>query len=85
MDFLIKRSQAWFAKSTKRNVNYTELHQVIADSNFKKIPKLSGTRWLARLDAINAILDQWDSLQLHFNTSRYSERGIGGFKADLLY
>ena len=40
---------------------------------------------MARLDAIKTILDQWDPLELHFNSSRFSEREDAGFKAETLY
>ncbi|XP_033221214.1 zinc finger protein 862-like [Belonocnema kinseyi] len=66
--FLVKESHSWFSKSTKRNIYYNRLHKIIADSNPRKIAKMSGTRWLARLNAIDTILDQWDVLELHFNT-----------------
>ena len=85
LDFLVKESHSWFSRSTKRNIDYSQVHKVIADSKQKKIAKLSGTRWLARLYAIKTILDQWDPLELHFSTSRFSERGDAGFKAATLY
>lgn len=40
----------------------------------KKIDKLSGTRWLARYEAVVKILDQWDTLKLHFSLARTNER-----------
>ncbi|KAK0156913.1 hypothetical protein PV328_012130 [Microctonus aethiopoides] len=40
----------------------------------KKIDKLSGTRWLARNNAINEIIEQWDVLKLHFEMAKESER-----------
>ncbi|KAK4325120.1 hypothetical protein Pmani_004275 [Petrolisthes manimaculis] len=35
---------------------------------------MAGTRWLARLEAMNAILDQWEALQLHFEMAASNER-----------
>ena len=35
---------------------------------------MAETRWLARLEAMNVILDQWDALQLHFEMAASSER-----------
>ncbi|KAK0073981.1 hypothetical protein PV325_008932 [Microctonus aethiopoides] len=39
-----------------------------------KIDKLSGTRWLARYNAINKIIEQWDVSKLHFKMATESER-----------
>ena len=35
---------------------------------------MSATRWLARLEAINVIIDQWDALKLHFQLAASTER-----------
>ena len=50
-----------------------------------KIAKLSGTRWLARVNAIITILDQWDVLELYFERLKVTERGNTGLKAETLF
>lgn len=66
LDFLIKESHNWFSCSSKRQIEYKKLYEVMNEAAPKKIDKLSGTRWLARYNAILKILDQWDVLKLHF-------------------
>lgn len=39
-----------------------------------KIDKLSSTRWLARYNAMNKIIEQWDVSKLHFEMAKESER-----------
>lgn len=51
LDFLVKESHAWFSRSTLRSTEYSQLFKVMGESAPSKIPKLSGTRWLARLNA----------------------------------
>ena len=38
------------------------------------MPGLAATRWLARLEAINVILDEWEPLKLHFEMAASKER-----------
>lgn len=74
LDFLIKETHNWFSCSSKRQIEYKKLYEVMNESAPKKIDKLSGTRWLARYNAIVKILDQWDVLKLHFQLARENER-----------
>ncbi|XP_066985911.1 SCAN domain-containing protein 3-like [Macrobrachium rosenbergii] len=74
LDYIVKETHTWFANSPKRMRIYTELYQVLENSVPKKVPGLASTRWLSRLEAVCAILDQWDALKLHFNISATSER-----------
>lgn len=46
------------------------LYRTLERKTPKKIVGLSNTRWLVRLQAVDAILDQWDALQLHFNLAQ---------------
>lgn len=85
LDYLVKTSHSWFSNSAKRNKAYAELFKLMNERTPKKIAKLSGTRWLARLNAIETILDQWESLRLHFDMARMSERSDIGYKAESLY
>ena len=83
LDTLVKESHAWFSRSTSRNIKYAKLFEVMCEKRPKKISKLSGTRWLARLDAIETILEQWTELRLHFGDA-LNERGDAGYKAEVL-
>lgn len=85
LDYLVKSSHSWFSNSAKRNKEYAEMFKVMNERAPKKIAKLSGTRWLARLNAIETILDQWETLRLHFDMARNNERGDVGYKAETLY
>lgn len=67
MDFLIRETYNWFSYSSKRQTAYYNLFQELKGGTPNKISKLSGTRWLARIEAINTILNQWDLLKVHFN------------------
>lgn len=74
--FLVRETHNWFSNSPKRMHTYKELYKVLegCDSVPKKVPGLSATRWLARLEAITVILDEWDALKLHFEISASNER-----------
>lgn len=50
------------------------MYRVLKNSIPNKVPGLAATRWLARLEAINVIIDQWDALLLHFEISVSNER-----------
>lgn len=66
LDFIIKECHNWFSYNSKRQIKYKKLYEILADKKPLKIDKLSSTRWLARYEAINKIIDQWDALKLHF-------------------
>lgn len=85
LDFLIKEAHSWFSNSTDRNVHFSQLYETIVGKKPKKIPKLSGTRWLVRLDSIDVVLEEWDELRLHFDVYRKKLRGEAGFKSQQLY
>lgn len=75
LDFMIRETHGWFSNSTKRQIEYAEIYKTIADRLPKKIVRLSNTRWLVRLQAIDSILEQWDALKLHFQiTASNKER-----------
>lgn len=85
LDYLVKKSHTWFSHSTKRNIEYRKIYEAINQSTPKKITKLSGTRWLARIEAIKTIIDQWDELKLHFEMAKSSYRCSEGYVAEELY
>lgn len=74
VDYIVKETHTWFANSPKRMQTCTELYKVLENSVAKKVPGLASTRWLSRLEAVNAILDQWDALKLHFDVYSTKER-----------
>lgn len=53
---------------------YQEVYEILEGSIPKKMPGLATTRLLARLEAINVILDEWDALKRHFELSASKER-----------
>ena len=53
---------------------YKELYDVLESGKSVKVPGMAETRWLARLEAMNVILDQWEALQLHFEMAASTER-----------
>ena len=67
LDYMIRESYNWFRRSALRKKSYADLYRAINDGKdpLQLIP-LSSTRWLARSNCIKRILDNWDSLKLHF-------------------
>lgn len=74
LTFIVQETHNWFSSSPKRAHSYKEIYNVLEGSTPSKIPGMAGTRWLARLEAMNGILDQWDPLQLHFEMAASTER-----------
>jgi len=72
--FMIRETHNWFSNSPKRINAYKEIYKTLTEATQLKIQGLSGTRWLARLEAINGILDQWDALKMHFEIASDTER-----------
>lgn len=75
LDFMVRETHGWFCHSTKRQIEYAEIYKTISGKLPRKIVKLSNTRWLVRLQAVDTILEQWDALKLHFQiTESNNER-----------
>lgn len=75
LEFLVREAHNWFAYSPKRLEQYRDLFETMnANRNPKKIQGLSGTRWLARYEAINTILEQWDELKLLFSIAKSEDK-----------
>lgn len=75
LDFMVRETHTWFSVSSKRQIEYAEVYRVLNNNSVpKKIVKLSNTRWLVRLQAVDTILNQWDVLQLHFKIMESKER-----------
>jgi len=75
LEFLVREIHNWFAYSSKRIEEYKQLYETINNNrNNKKVPGLSGTRWLARFDAIHTILEQWVELELLFSIAKNQDK-----------
>ncbi|KAK3889045.1 hypothetical protein Pcinc_006921 [Petrolisthes cinctipes] len=74
LTFLVRETHSWFSSSPKRMHEYQELFKVLESSMPKKVPGIATTRWLARLAAVQVILEEWDALKLHFEMSASHER-----------
>lgn len=74
LEFLVKECYSWFSCSTKRQIDYSMLHETLVGNKPLKFDKLSGTRWLARINCITKILNQWDALSLHFQIAESKEK-----------
>ncbi|KAK3877284.1 hypothetical protein Pcinc_017987 [Petrolisthes cinctipes] len=74
LTFLVRETHSWFSSSPKRMHEYQELFKVLESSMPKKVPGMATTRWLARLAAVQVILEEWDALKLHFEMSASHER-----------
>lgn len=74
LEFLVREAHKWFSCSPKRSLAYKKLFDIMNEKGPTKIPGHCDTRWLAKVDAITTILDQWDVLQLHFQMAAQTER-----------
>ncbi|KAK3892466.1 hypothetical protein Pcinc_003699 [Petrolisthes cinctipes] len=75
LDFIVKEAHNWFSNSPKRINSYREIYKTLDEGNTPvKVPGLAETRWLAKLEAMTVIIDQWDALKLHFEMAATSER-----------
>ncbi|XP_037943395.1 E3 SUMO-protein ligase KIAA1586-like [Teleopsis dalmanni] len=75
LEFLVREVHNWFSYSSKRVEEYKKLYEIINNNNNpKKVGALSGTRWLARFQAITTILDQWIELELLFSIVRKQDK-----------
>lgn len=83
LEFLVREAHNWFSYSPKRVDYYKTLYETINNNKDpKKIQGLSGTRWLARYQAVCTILEQWDELKLLFSIAKSEDKC---FMAEQLY
>lgn len=66
LDFMVRETHGWSSHSTKRQIEYAEIYKTLTGKLPRKVTKLSNTRWLAHLQAVDTIFEQWDALKLHF-------------------
>ncbi|KAH0535076.1 hypothetical protein KQX54_013043 [Cotesia glomerata] len=70
IDYMLREIFKWFKRSALRRKKYLHVYNTINDEGDPlQLVQLSGTRWLARGQAVALILDQWDSLKLHFDVA----------------
>lgn len=75
LEFLVREAHNWFSYSPKRVDFYKTLYETINNNKDpKKIQGLSGTRWLARYQAVCTILEQWDELKLLFSIAKSDDK-----------
>lgn len=75
LEFLVRETHNWFSYSPKRLDYYKTLFETINNNKDpKKIQGLSGTRWLARYQAVCTILEQWDELKLLFSIAQSDDK-----------
>ncbi|KAH9637051.1 hypothetical protein HF086_013867 [Spodoptera exigua] len=75
LEFLVRETHNWFSYSPKRLDYYRTLYETMNNnSDPKKIQGLSGTRWLARYQAVNTILEQWEELKLLFSIAKSDDK-----------
>lgn len=55
-------------------LNSFKIYKLLVGSNPKKFVSPSDTRWLSRYQCICIVLDAWDSLKVHFQQAKESER-----------
>ena len=83
LDYMIQETCSWFTCSTKRQKVYKQIYRTMCDGeNPSKMGRYAETRWLSRVRIVKRILNQWDSLKLHFEIARSNERC---YKADQLF
>lgn len=71
IEFLIRETHNWFSHSTKRQIEYKQIFELINCGEAPlKILKVCETRWLSIEPAIVRILSQWDALKIHFFTTK---------------
>lgn len=83
LDYFVKEIHNFFSNSPKRWEEYKKLYEDVNQNQkhiCKKIQGLSGTRWLARFDATETILDQWRVLEKYFSLHKDDS-----YAASLLY
>ncbi|KAF6217385.1 hypothetical protein GE061_001740 [Apolygus lucorum] len=66
LEFLIRECHNYFSLRPKRLQDYQKFCEVYRAKVPRKIPKLAGTRWLAREAAVEVVLEQWDELRCFF-------------------
>jgi hypothetical protein len=82
LDFLSKEVYNWFSVSSIRRIEFSNIYKPINnDKKNHQFVQLSSTRWLARYNVINIILENWTELKCYFSNLIQKEKD---YKARLL-
>jgi hypothetical protein len=83
LEFLIRETYDWFARSSIRQLAYKTLYQTINEGQDPlKIVQACATRWLSVESAVSRIHSQWLELKTHFDIARQNEKC---YSAELLF
>ncbi|CAB0006042.1 unnamed protein product, partial [Nesidiocoris tenuis] len=74
LEYLIRECHNYFSLSPKRLAEYAKFYETNRSQPARRIPKLAGTRWLAREAAVNIVLDQWDELFNFFKRAMLKDK-----------
>lgn len=70
LEYLIRETYDWFARSTSRKEYYENLYKTLNDGQQSlKIVQSCQTRWLSIESAVARIVNQWIELKLLFETA----------------
>ncbi|KAK3921612.1 Transport inhibitor response 1-like protein [Frankliniella fusca] len=70
VEFMIRESRNWFARSPLKKLQYQDLNKAINNGKMpQNLVQLVKTRWLAWARAIEVILQQWVELKQHFTNN----------------
>ncbi|CAG5103821.1 Protein of unknown function, partial [Cotesia congregata] len=68
IDYMLRETFNWFKRLALRRKKYLDIYNTISDGTDPlQMVHLSTTRWLARGQAVERILNQWDTLKLNFD------------------
>jgi hypothetical protein len=68
LDFLSKEVYNWFSVSSIGRIEFSNIYKSINnDKKNHQFVQLSSTRWLARYNVINIILENWTELKCYFS------------------
>jgi len=73
LENFVKNVCCYFARSSKRKHAFRMIQNVVGAQEHR-ILKLAQTRWLSRQQVISRILEQWDALQLFFQSEAPADK-----------
>ncbi|KAJ1142118.1 hypothetical protein NDU88_008445 [Pleurodeles waltl] len=69
VEFMIRETYNWFSHSPKRQADYRELYLTLGGGMPLKLISPCETQWLVMADWVDRLLEQYDTLSLHFSTA----------------
>ncbi|CAI5762014.1 coenzyme Q-binding protein COQ10 homolog B, mitochondrial isoform X1 [Podarcis lilfordi] len=83
LEYMVAQTYLWFSQSTFHQKRYAELYAAINVGEVAlKVLQVTDTRWLSMSPCINRILSLYDTLKLHFQSVKDTEKD---YSAELLY